>query len=518
MSAAVVASIQKLLSDGHFRDALILCESMTQKAESAELHQLLGYALQQTGQYAKAVTACRRANELGLQDWSNHLILGRSLTAIGDHHSACEAFRHAYKLSPQNFEASEALFVSIYSTEGWEAADAFRSTLSNEAQQQSLVIWKYLNELARIDTIESLVKHRRYDQIAEASGATLSQPISRTMRRYMEYIEHYRRWDEYRSTLKSPVPVLSVLVITYNHERYIGQALESILTQKTQYPIEIIVMEDCSTDGTRDVIIKYVKRYPGRIIPVFNPVNIGTLNPPQQKVTHEGFKRLKGDYIAILEGDDYWSSPHKVQMQIDFLEKNPKFVATSHNTMKIYQDSDKEPHRFLYWENTKSTHDVDDMITYSFFHTSSFIYRNMFQGNPPDFFRSQWSCDIFMNIFFAHHGYIRYFDLDMSVYRAHAGGGYSTMSMLKGAIFNINGLRKYNKWLGYRYTRSFAFQISRRCKLLFQEERSERRPIMSSPVRWKLKAIGLLYSFIFHTLTRFPSLDPAIYWYNEPRS
>ena len=179
-------------------------------------------------------------------------------------------------------------------------------------------------------------------------------------------------------------PKLSVMIITYNHAKYIAQAIESVINQKTEYQIEIIVIEDCSTDGTQEIILQYKEKYPDIIATYLNPVNIGTNNPPAQKVFSEGFKKLKGDYIAILEGDDYWSSSDKVQKQISFLEANKDFVACSHNTVKIYEDKSKEPHRFLYWENTKQIHDINDFVAMtSFFHTSSIIYRNVLNGIPP---------------------------------------------------------------------------------------------------------------------------------------
>src|ERR1039458_57923 len=115
-------------------------------------------------------------------------------------------------------------------------------------------------------------------------------------------------------------PKASIMLITYNHEKYIGQALESILNQKTEYDYEISVIEDCSTDRTQEIILRYKAQFPDRIQTYFNPKNIGTLDPPPQKVFYEGFKTLTGDYLAILEGDDYWSATDKLQKQMSFLE------------------------------------------------------------------------------------------------------------------------------------------------------------------------------------------------------
>lgn len=287
---------------------------------------------------------------------------------------------------------------------------------------------------------------------------------------------------------------LSVMIITYNHANYIEQSIESVLNQKTEYNVEIIVIEDCSTDGTQNIILEYQKKYPDKIKAYLNPVNIGTNSPPAQKVFFEGFKKLKGDYIAILEGDDYWSSPDKVQKQISFLEANKDYVACSHNTVKIYQDQSKEPHRFLYWPGTKSTHTVHDFVAMtSFFHTSSIIYRNVLNGIPPKEFRSKWSCDIFNTIYHVQYGKLYYMDEDMSVYRQHKGGNYSNMSETRGRIFNINGLRRYNRWLKYKYHLEFCSTIDRLCKDLIKQSNEGNIPALTKYQKIKYIVIGHLY-------------------------
>ena len=159
-----------------------------------------------------------------------------------------------------------------------------------------------------------------------------------------------RRLASTEAGLTGRRPKVSILLVTYNHVNYISQALDSILMQKTEYDYVIHVLEDCSTDGTQDVIMRYVRKHPGIIKPFLNKHNLGRINPPSrklQKVFYQRVKQLDGDYVAILEGDDYWSSPHKLQSQVAFLEANPDFAAAAHNTIKIYDDgSGREPHRF----------------------------------------------------------------------------------------------------------------------------------------------------------------------------
>ena len=129
------------------------------------------------------------------------------------------------------------------------------------------------------------------------------------------------------------MPKVSILLITYNHGAYIAEAIESILNQLTSYTYVIHVIEDCSTDNTQEVVMKYVREFPNIVIPHFNEQNIGRL--VTQKNFFRGLKKMNGEYFAILEGDDYWSSKFKLQRQVDFLESNPEYVACSHNTIKI---------------------------------------------------------------------------------------------------------------------------------------------------------------------------------------
>ena len=131
-------------------------------------------------------------------------------------------------------------------------------------------------------------------------------------------------------------PLVSVRCITYNHEFYIGQALDGFLMQKTNFPFEVIVHDDASTDKTADIIHQYEIKYPKLIKPIYEKEN--------QWSKHDGsLSRIvnfacKGKYIAFCEGDDYWINENKLQMQVDFLEKNTSFSAYYSNVKIINSD------------------------------------------------------------------------------------------------------------------------------------------------------------------------------------
>lgn len=121
----------------------------------------------------------------------------------------------------------------------------------------------------------------------------------------------------------SESPVVSIIMVTYNHEKYIRQALDSVIMQKTDFPFELLVGDDASSDHTPEIIKEYAKRYPELIIPVLRKKNIGNLaNGIDLK------KRSRGKYIAHLDGDDSWCNSSKLQIQYNFLEKHPEFIGT----------------------------------------------------------------------------------------------------------------------------------------------------------------------------------------------
>lgn len=265
-------------------------------------------------------------------------------------------------------------------------------------------------------------------------------------------------------------PLVSVMVITYNHAKYIERAIRSVLEQKCDFQFKIHVIEDCSTDGTQSILKELKEKYPDQILLYLNEKNIG--HKVTQKNFIQGFKTLKSKYVAILEGDDYWAYENKLQFQVDFLEHNEDFAGCAHNVIKFYNDQDFPSERFLYNRGIKSVHGVEDFISMqSFFHTSTFVFRNVFKNNVPNEFADPYSCDIFVTIAHAQFGKIRYFDKDWGKYRVHSGGRFSGMTPLQGWFFNINGLRRYNAWLKYRYCFYFAKAIIKYSRHVLHQKR-----------------------------------------------
>lgn len=311
---------------------------------------------------------------------------------------------------------------------------------------------------------------------------------------------------------------LNVLVLTYNHVNFIGPCLDGILRQKTQHTIKINVFEDCSTDGTQEVIRDYMRAYPGRITAVLNEKNVGRSKGIQHQV-NRGVRSLDGDYIAVIEGDDFWSDDTKIERQIAALEANPDFMASAHNVIKVYEDRSLAPHRFIYTEEDRVVYQIEDLISMTrFFHISTLVFRNVHLRNNLSYFRkvkSKWCCDIYFNMMFTQFGRIFYIRRDMSVYRAHAGGNFSGMSDINGRMWNIESLVRYNFWLRGKFFKEFSFTVHRLIVEMMRLVDAGELPALPWPKRLKFRLLSRAHAWVYEILDRRPMLDPAVWLYGQ---
>ena len=143
-------------------------------------------------------------------------------------------------------------------------------------------------------------------------------------------------------------PLLSVVTIAYNHEAYIQKCIECVLMQKVNFPIEFIIADDCSTDGTLTICKSYAARYPELIRIITSENNVGAVLNEQR-----AFMAARGKYIATCEGDDYWTDPDKLQKQVDFLESHPDFSVCFHRYRKFHMNDGS-------WENDQCAELLSD--------------------------------------------------------------------------------------------------------------------------------------------------------------
>ena len=210
---------------------------------------------------------------------------------------------------------------------------------------------------------------------------------------------------------------VSVSMITYNHEKFIAQAVESVLMQKANFEYELVIGEDCSTDNTRQILLEYQKKYPDKIRLLLPEKNLG-----MQKNAINTLQASRGQYIAALEGDDYWTDPLKLQKQVDFLEANPDFAICFHNVAIINEDY-PERNRLNNDDLTPEISTLDNLLEgNNYIATCSAVIKTNLIQNLPDWFTSLPFGDYALYLIAARHGKIKYINNVMSVYRIHPGG------------------------------------------------------------------------------------------------
>jgi glycosyltransferase involved in cell wall biosynthesis len=222
----------------------------------------------------------------------------------------------------------------------------------------------------------------------------------------------------------------AVMVITYNQAAFIPQTLDSILAQKVNFSWEILVADDGSTDGTRAIILDYQKRFPDLIKVFLRETNLGTFRNTVRLI-----EDAEADFLAICEGDDYWTDENKLQKQVDFLSQNSGFVSCCHNVLHLEAYKEEAPFSPRYpSEGNKVFEEKDFLERLPWIIAVSLVFRN------PRYFDPQFSekmlaflkegnfplADWPYNFLLSKHGKTQYFDQIMAVYRLHEKGLWSS--------------------------------------------------------------------------------------------
>jgi len=214
-------------------------------------------------------------------------------------------------------------------------------------------------------------------------------------------------------------PIASICCITYNHEKYIAQALDSILTQEGKYSYEILIGEDCSTDKTRELLMNYQEKFPHIIKLMLHDDNIGMM-----KNFIGTLQSCSGKYIAILEGDDYWTDSYKLQKQIHFLENNPEYIITYTSSLSFI----KKNQVLGKSGGTEVDLSAEDLLKAPPLNTLTTCFRNIITSFPPEIYASKLG-DLFIWSLLGEHGKGKFLDdIEPSMYRIHEDGVFSEKS------------------------------------------------------------------------------------------
>lgn len=215
--------------------------------------------------------------------------------------------------------------------------------------------------------------------------------------------------------------IVSIICNVYNQERYIRQALDGVIKQKTRFAFEILVHDDASTDNTPNIIREYEKRYPEIIKPLYQSENQYSKGISITNVYQ--LPRAKGRYIAFCEGDDYWSDENKLELQVDALEENPDINICAH-TVSIEKGNVMAGVVRPYSKNTIIRPQQVILNGGSFVGTCSIMYKKSMDDDMPCF-RKKYSMDYTIQIHGALKGGLLYIDKNMGVYRIGSQGSWT---------------------------------------------------------------------------------------------
>ena len=238
-------------------------------------------------------------------------------------------------------------------------------------------------------------------------------------------------------------PLVSICCITYNHQRFIEECIESFLKQKTNFPVEIIIHDDASTDRTTEIIRDYYAKYPALFRPILQKEN--QYQQGKRRILLSNMvPTAKGEYIAICEGDDYWASPQKLQKQVDFLDQHPGYSLCGHRVMHIFGGSPESTPCPSPVQKESGT--LEDILRWNYLPTCSVVYRTALGAELPAWFTGLSHGDWPRWALLAQRGRIGFINEVMARYRVHSGGvwmGASVEARLAGLESTIKAIHKH---------------------------------------------------------------------------
>ena len=240
-------------------------------------------------------------------------------------------------------------------------------------------------------------------------------------------------------------PVISICCITFNHQNYIAEAINSFLMQETNFPFEILIHDDASTDDTPIIIKKYEKAFPNIIKPIYQAEN--QYQECSLMNSRFNFPRAKGKYIALCEGDDYWTDCTKLQKQADFLEGNPNYVIT-------YTDSQPfDENGLIIKDFGGATRDLssNELLKSIPIYTLTTCFRNVIKEIPCDLLSARYGDRIIWSLLGAYGSGKYLSDIKPSAYRMHNGGVHSKVSIKESSdmrLITFIALFSYYKRIG----------------------------------------------------------------------
>jgi glycosyltransferase involved in cell wall biosynthesis len=248
---------------------------------------------------------------------------------------------------------------------------------------------------------------------------------------------------------------VSVCLLTYDHERYIAGAIESALAQKTDFDWELVVGDDCSKDRTGEIVRSFAECHPGRIRALPFETNVGLV--PNFLRT---FGACRGEYVALLDGDDYWTHPSKLQRQSDFLDAHPECSISFHDVAVLLPDDTVCEANYTS-PDQKEFSGVEDLFETNFIATCSAMLRRGAVTELPSWYASSRWEDWPLYILYAERGKIGYLNEVMAVYRNHGRGLWSGLDPVSQLEAVVHFLEDLDGRLEYRYRHPIERSLSK---------------------------------------------------------
>jgi len=223
-----------------------------------------------------------------------------------------------------------------------------------------------------------------------------------------------------------------------------------------RFPYEIVIGEDCSTDATRTIVIRLREQFRDKIRLFLPEHNLGSYG---NIIFARILEIAQGQYAAMLDGDDYWTDPYKLQKQVDFLDAHPECVICFHDAVVIYEDGQRESHPYNRTK-PKSISNIEDLLIKNYMPTCSVMFRQGSVDKFPDWFYTVEQQDWLLQILNARHGNLGYIDEVMGVYRIHSGGTWSQATPRQYLPSCITMLEAVNEYFDFKYDRTIRSSVS----------------------------------------------------------
>jgi glycosyltransferase involved in cell wall biosynthesis len=301
--------------------------------------------------------------------------------------------------------------------------------------------------------------------------------------------------------------LVSVVIITYNHENFIREAIEGVLMQTCDFDMELIVANDCSTDKTDEVILDIIKNHPRASWIKYTKQDLNSGMMPNFIFA---LQECKGKYIALCEGDDYWTDPLKLQKQVDFLGGNSDYVLSFHNAEVIDLNTTKR--RLFINKYKKNDYLANDILNSWIIPTASMVFKNVFKNGLPSFFLNSTHGDLALQVYLCEFGKTRVIDEVMSVYRINEKS--ITVTSFSGIKHNQKHIKQLEE-MNIFFEQKYENEINRR-KFLFLLENANcyKGEDIVMQLFWFLRSVVfnplLAYRFKMNVINSFKSIGVTL--------